>query len=181
MPTTTMKLTAQQHEQCGRALFNTVWTLLDQPNRSMDDDDLMVHTVHAMMLHWLQVGTPVNFARGEWQLSRVYAVLGRTEGAMRHAERCLAICQEDGIVGFDLAFAYEALARAHAVAGNTAQTSRFLILAEQAGRDIAEHDDRKILFDDLQTIRFSPDKKCSLEFFAEADRAHGDGDSGSGK
>ncbi len=153
-----MKLTARQHEQCGKALFNTVWTLLEKPDRSADDDDLMVHTVHAMMLHWLQVGTPVNFARGEWQLSRVYAVLGRAEPALRHAERCLAVCQEHGIVGFDLAFAYEALARAHTVAGDTVRASRFLILAEQAGREIADDDDRRILFDDLQTVRGSPDK-----------------------
>ncbi len=77
---------------------------------------------------------------------------------MRHAELCLALCRERGLGGFDLAFAYEALARAHAVAGLTAQANDFLGLAEQAGRDIAEDDDRKILFDDLQTIRLSPDK-----------------------
>ena len=158
MAGTTMKLTAQQHEQCGKALFNTVWTLLEKPDRSADDDNLMVHTVHAMMLHWLQVGTPVNFARGEWQLSRVYAVLGRAEPALRHADRCLAVCQEHGLAGFDLAFAYEALARAHVAAVDTAEANRFLSLAEQAGRDIVEDDDRKILFDDLQTIQFSPDK-----------------------
>lgn len=158
MPTTTMKLTARQHEQCGKALFNTVWTLLDKPDRSADDDNLMVHTVHAMMLHWLQVGTPVNFARGEWQLSRVYAVLRRAEPALRHAERCLAVCREHGLAGFDLAFAYEALARAHAVAGLTVRSNDFVRLAEQAGRDIAEDDDRKILLDDLQTVGLSPDK-----------------------
>jgi len=85
-------------------------------------------------------------------------VLRRAEPALRHAERCLAVCREHGLAGFDLAFAYEALARAHAVAGGTAQVSDFLRLAEQEGRDIAEDDDRKILLDDLQTIRFSPDK-----------------------
>ena len=153
-----MKLTARQHEQCGKALFNTVWTLLEKSDRSADDDNLMVHTVHAMMLHWLQVGTPVNFARGEWQLSRVYAVLGRAEPALRHAERCLAVCKEHGLAGFDLAFGYEALARAHSVAGDTAQAGRFLSMAEHAGHDITEDDDRKILFDDLQALRLSPDK-----------------------
>ncbi len=158
MPTTAMNLTARQHEQCGKALFNAVWTLLDKPDRGAADDDLMVHTVHAMMLHWLQVGTPENFARGEWQLSRVYAVLRRAEPALRHAERCLALCREHGLAGFDLAFAYEALARAHAIAGDAAQGNRFLRLADQAGRDIAEDDDHKILCGDLQTIRFSPDK-----------------------
>ena len=46
----------------------------------------------------------------------------------------------------------------YASSRHTAEADRFLRLAEQAGRDIAEDDDRKILFDDLQTIRFSPDK-----------------------
>ena len=83
-------------------------------------------------------------------------MLGRAEPALRHAERCPARCREHGIGGFDLAFAYEALA--HAVAGRAAQGQHFLRLAEQAGRDIAEDLDRKILGDDLQSIRFSPDK-----------------------
>ncbi len=85
-------------------------------------------------------------------------MLGRAEPALCYAERCLAVCQEHRIAGFDLAFAYEALARAHAVAGLTGRSDDFLRLAEQAGRDIAEDDDRKILLDDLQTVGFSPDK-----------------------
>ena len=48
--------------------------------------------------------------------------------------------------------------RAHAVAGLTVRSNDFVRLAEQAGRDIAEDDDRKILLDDLQTAGHSPDK-----------------------
>ncbi len=70
MAETSMKLSPEQHKQCAKALFNTVWTFLEMKDRTVDDDDLMVHTAHAMLLHWLQVGTPTNFARGEWQLSR---------------------------------------------------------------------------------------------------------------
>ena len=152
MPDTEMKLTPQQHEQCGRALFNLVWTLLEKPGRSEDDDDLMVHACHAMMLHWIQVGKPVHFARGEWQLSRVYAVLNRPDPALHHAGRCLKICRDNAIGGFDLAFACEALARAHAVAGNPDEVKRHLELAREAGRAITEAHDREIFLKDLATV-----------------------------
>ncbi len=158
MAETTMNLTAEQHKQCAKALFNSVWTLLDKPDRTGDEDDLMVHRAHAMMLHWLQVGEPVNFARGEWQLSRVYAVLGRFEPAVHHAERCRAICEADGLGDFDRGCAYEALARAHAAAGNVAQMKNFLDLAGTVVTGIDDEEDRTILLGDLQTVRLSPDK-----------------------
>jgi hypothetical protein len=54
-----------------------------------------------------------------WLISQVYAVLGRAGPAQHDARPVLDLCQEHGIGGFDLAFAYEALARAHAAAGDT--------------------------------------------------------------
>src|SRR5215218_5159161 len=98
----------------------------------------MLHAAHASRFHWGEVGEPVNFARGEWQVSRVYAVLGRSEPALFHAHRCLEICQAHQIGDFDLAFAYEALARASAVAGQPDDCARYAELARQAGEQIAE-------------------------------------------
>jgi hypothetical protein len=118
----------------------------------------MVHKVHAMMLHWLQVGEPVNFARGEWQLSRVYAVLGRFEPAFHHAERCRVICEANELGAFDRGFACEALARAHAVGGNEPEMESFLDRAGTLAREIDDQEDRAILLADLTTVRPSPDK-----------------------
>lgn len=133
-------------------LFNAVWQLLEQPDRSVDDDDRMLHMAHASRYHWGEVGEPVNRSRGEWQCSRVYAVLGRAEPALYHARRGLAICQQHGIGDFDLAFAYESLARAHAVAGDTEQARDWAAQAREAATDIAEDDDRELLLSDLATI-----------------------------
>ena len=138
--------------------LHKVWTFLESEDRTVDDDDLMVHTAHAMLLHWLQVGTHKNFARGEWQLSRVYAVLGRAKAALHHAERCLGLCRDHELSHFDIGFAYEAYARAYAVAGDEARMNRNIELAEQAGRGIDEEDHRKILSGDLQTVRLSVDE-----------------------
>jgi hypothetical protein len=133
-------------------LFNFTWTLLEKPDRSSREDDLMIHAAHAQRFHWEWVGEPVNHARGEWQVSRVYAVLGRAEPALYHARRCLEICEAHGLGDFDVAYAYEALARAHGVAGDGDEAGRFVGLASQAAEEIADADDREQVLADLATL-----------------------------
>jgi hypothetical protein len=74
--------------------FNKIWTLMEKQDRTQEDDDEMLHCSHASAYHWHQIGTAANRARGEWQCSRVYAVLGRPEPAVAHAQRCLEIVEE---------------------------------------------------------------------------------------
>jgi hypothetical protein len=133
-------------------LFNATWTLLEKEQRSRTEDDAMLHMAHASAHHWRQVGQPENFARGEWQCSRVYAVLGRAEPCLHHAQRVLDICQENGLGDFDLAFAYEALARGHAVAGDGDRSRAYTEQALTAAKDIKEEDDRELVLTDLETI-----------------------------
>jgi DNA-binding transcriptional MerR regulator len=139
-------------------LFNETWRLLEQEDRAGDDDDRMIHAAHASRYHWGQVPgvEPARLARGEWIISRVYSVLERTEPALHHARRALHLCQENGVADFDLAFAYEALARAHAVAKDAAAARRHTDQALAAGEDISEPADREILLADLETIPGQP-------------------------
>lgn len=145
-------LTYEAQRGIAVGLFNLVWELLETADRTREQDDRLLHAAHASRYHWGQIGEPVNFARGEWQCSRVYAVLGRAEPSLHHAARCLAICEEHGVGDFDLAFAYEALARAHAVAGDRRESARFTALAREAGERIAEDEDRELFFSDLAGI-----------------------------
>ena len=82
----------------------------------------------------------------EWQISRVYSVLERGEPALYHAKRNLEICQEHEIGDFDLAFAYEAMARAHKVLGNTAEVNYFKDLAFEAAELIQNQRIKNICF-----------------------------------
>jgi hypothetical protein len=134
-------------------LFNKAWTLMGKPDRSAEDDELL-HCAHASAYHWLQVGTAANRARSEWQCSRVHAVLGRPEGALRHARRCLEIAEAnaDELEEFDLPFAFEALARACAVGGDARAAREWLARARTAGEAIVDVDDRRLLEADLATI-----------------------------
>jgi DNA-binding transcriptional MerR regulator len=140
------------------ALFNATWTLMEKEDRTRAEDDEMLHMAHASRHHWGRVAeaTPANFGRGEWQCSRVYAVLGRSEPCLHHAQRYLDICQENGIADWDLAFAYEALARGHAVAGDMDQARAFTEQALAAAEDIAEDDDRELVLSDLESIPGQP-------------------------
>ena len=140
------------HRREAAALFNRVWRLLETKRRTPAQDDEMIHAAHASRYHWGVVGKPVQIAIGEWQVSHVYAVLGRGEPATHHARRCLALCRRNGIRGYPLAFAYEALARADAVSGRARDLRRHLVQAYRAGLRIPEKEDREEFFRQLATV-----------------------------
>ena len=152
MTTDNISITLAIHSQLAVDLFNATWQLLDKTDRSPDDINTMIHTAHASAYHWLQVGEPVNFARSHWQISRVYAVANQPEAALYHARLLLEICLEEGIGDFDLAFAYEALARAYSVARNHSLAQENIKLAQEAGQLIKEEDDRQYFFEELATV-----------------------------
>lgn len=151
-----MDLDPETHRQLGIDLFNLVWSYLDKTQRTIEENDAMLHAAHASRYHWSQVGTPVNLARGEWQVSRVYSVLRRSEPALYHAQRCLDICLKNQITGFDLAYAYEALARGYAVAQQWGDVHSNRELAFASGNLITEKDDKEWFFKDIETIPASP-------------------------
>jgi hypothetical protein len=140
------------HRKMAIGLFNAVWNLLDKRDRSPSEDDRMLHAAHASRFHWGEIGTPLEFERGEWQISRVYSELGRPEAALHHAKRCLEICQENDITDFDIAFAYEALARAYAVSGNAEKSSEFVALGQQAGEQIDDEENRNYFLSELNAV-----------------------------
>jgi hypothetical protein len=140
------------HEKSAKALFNLTWDLLEKADRTPDEDDKMVHAAHASRFHWGEIGTPLEFERGEWQISRVYSVLNRPEPALYHAQRCLAICQENAIEDFDIAFAYEAMARAYAVAGDAVKSNKYITLGKQAAEQIEDAGDRDYFAGELEGV-----------------------------
>lgn len=133
-------------------LFNYCWTLIEKEDRTPRETDRMIDAAHASRFFWEQIGEPVHHARGEWQISRAYAVAGRPDPALYHARKSLAICEANRIGDFDLAYAYEALARAYAVAGDGASASEWAAKARRAAEDIADPDDRELLLNDVADL-----------------------------
>jgi hypothetical protein len=145
-----LKLTEQEwHRKQAVDLFNFTWTLIDKPDRTSNDDDQMIHAAHASRYHWSISGTIVNFLRGDWLIAHVYTILGLAQSALYHAQHCLDQCLADDIGDFDLAYAYEAIARARACAGQTAEAQQYKQIADNAAKQIAEEEDRRQFQKDL--------------------------------
>lgn len=144
------------HRSLGVELCNGCWTLLEKEQRAVGEDEELLHQAHASAYHWRKAPEcePKHRARGEWMCSRVYAVLGRAEPALYHAERCLAITEADpeNMEDFDLPFAYEALSRAHGVAGNADEAKRYQQLARESADAIADPEDKELVLSDLATL-----------------------------
>jgi hypothetical protein len=145
-------VTPEEHRALGVELYNQTWELLE----GAAAPDVVVDTAHASAYHWRHAAgaTMANRARSEWLCSHVYAVVGRPEPALHHAERCLALVQghPEEMKDFDLPGAYEALARAHAVAGRTEEARRYLELGRVETAKIADAEDREHLESQLASI-----------------------------
>ncbi len=140
------------HRRLAVELFNHTWDLMEQKDRTKEEDERMVHAAHASRFHWGEVGGPLNLAVGEWQIARVYSILRRPSSALRHARRCLEIVEENGITGFYRASAFEGLAKAHSVAGEREKSEEYLGLAKAEGRRLTDEEERKVLRDQLAEI-----------------------------
>ena len=53
------------HESLAKQINGEVWSLLDKPDRSVEEDERLVLAAHASAHRWLHVGTAVHRQRGE--------------------------------------------------------------------------------------------------------------------
>ncbi len=83
----------------------------------------------------------------------MYTILGETAPAIKHAKRCLELAEEhkSQMEDFDIAYAYEGIARANALVGDRKSAQRYLEMAEAAGEVIADPKDKEIFMGDLET------------------------------
>lgn len=134
--------------------FNGAWDLLEREDRDEDDVAEMIHMAHASLWHWRRSehGDPQRLAVGAWQLSRVYAVAGRSEEAHRYGDESLLLCRQHGLAPFYVAYAHEALARAAAMAGDGGERERQLGAARAVANQVEDESNRQALMDDLATI-----------------------------
>lgn len=146
------------HRKMAVDLFNNTWNYLDKKELTAEEKDAMIHSSHASRYHWgIRVkndwdATPINLGRGDWQLSRVYAVLGDGDRAIHYGQTYLDICKKEGIKDWDIAYAYEALARGYAVKGDEKQKAKYIELAKKAMTEVEDEDTRKMIEADLKTI-----------------------------
>jgi len=124
---------------------DSIWDLVSKPNRSEDDQEEMLRRAYAAAYHWQRArnAKPENAARAEYMIAKVLLLTGQPARSLRSAERCLAICLEQGLGDFDLAYAQEARARALRALGRDADAAEAWATATSI--PVADPQDREIL------------------------------------
>ncbi|GAJ17526.1 unnamed protein product [marine sediment metagenome] len=82
-------------------------------------------------------------------ISHVYAILNRQEPALYHVKECMELTEKNKFVDFDLAYAYEAMARAYAATGEKSEYEKYIKLTKEAGEKIKNEEDKKIFDSDF--------------------------------
>ena len=135
--------------------FNAAWDLIENENRSDEQDREMLTLSYASLYHWTQRQDvkDTNLSVAYWQISRIYALLNQAENARRYGE--ISLEKLDGQEGepFLLGYAYEALARAAMVAGRTDVMLTYHAQAVNQLELIKDEEERKLLAADLETIK----------------------------
>lgn len=141
----------QAHQHFAKQSNGKVWELLMNEARTANQDQEMLMAAYASGYHWRFAGTPLHHQRAEWLIAHVHTVLGNAALALVHARNCQALTEANQSLmnDFDLAYAAEALARAHALDGNQAEAKRFKGEARRLGDLIKDPEDKKIFDGDF--------------------------------
>lgn len=140
-----MESTQEIHLELARSSNGEVWKLLEKKDRTAEEEHVMVDTAHTSNYHWRHAGTAVHIQRGEWMLARVYTVLGHNQEALWHAKACMELTEAnpDEMQDFDLAYGFEAVARAQALAGAADLAAASKAKARELGEKIADKESRE--------------------------------------
>lgn len=135
--------------------FNRAWDLMDKEQRTAEENEQMLQLSMASIWHWTQRTdcTAQHLSIGYWQLSRIYAMLNQPDSARYYAQLSLQSSQQEGVLPFYRGYAYEALARAEAIAGQRKKRDGYLQQARQIAEKLPKPEARQQLLADLDTIK----------------------------
>jgi len=143
---------AEWHRTFATAAFNRSWDLIDQPDRTSDDDAELLRTVFASRFHWEPIGNDENKAVGDWLIAHAASHLQLPQIALTYANAALERTVAAGRTDWLLASCHEGVARAHAVAGNAGERDRNIGLARAALDNVDDPEDRELIESQLDTI-----------------------------
>jgi hypothetical protein len=143
---------ARWHRRFAVELFNRSWDLLEMPDRSSDDDAEMLAAAFASAYHWMQVGTAENIALGDHQISKVASLVGQPTLALHYARRALEAIEIGHFGDWQVAAAYEGMARAHTAAGDRAARDYWVQRCTIALGAVSDAGDRSVVAEQLLNL-----------------------------
>ncbi len=144
---------SETHTKFAQWSNRRAWELLEKPSRTPEETDEMVDAAHTSLYHWRAVGTIINLQRGKWLLAHVYGALENQALSLKYANDCLALttAHKAALRDFDIAYAYESMARALALNDQMEEARKYYDMAQAAGEQIVEEEDRNIFAGDFNS------------------------------
>jgi hypothetical protein len=140
------------HKIFAASAFNQAWDLIDQPERSVEEQAAMLRATFASRHHWEAVGTDENRVVGDWQIAHAASLLGLAPLAMMFARAALDRAVEQGFTGWRLASCHEGMARAHACSGDEAERDRHIRAARRLLDKVEDPEERGLVESQLESV-----------------------------
>lgn len=142
---------AEAHRFFAGSINGEVWDLLSRQDRSRPDNERLLAAAFTSYYHWLHAGSVVNMQRGEYMIARAFLAVKNYPEAVVHAKRCHELTEDNtaDMQDFDIAYAFEILARSSAASGfkdNALENSK---KARRAGEQIKGKEDNELFFSDF--------------------------------
>jgi hypothetical protein len=150
---------ARWHRRFAIELFNRSWDLLEQAERSGDDDAEMLAAAFASAYHWGVVGTAENRALGDHQIAKVASHVGQPALGLHYARRALEAIELGHFGDWQVAAAYEGMARACAAAGDIAGRDYWVSRCTVALGAVPDAGDRSVVAEQLLNLPVPPSQE----------------------
>jgi hypothetical protein len=146
-------LSQDEHRTQAVAYFNAAWDLIETPDRTAEQDRDMLTLAFASRQHWLEAGgTAENLTVSDWQVAHTASLAGLADVALAFARAAVDRAESNDLPTWMKASAHEGLARAHAVAGDSANFAYEADLTRALLEKVADDDDRELVESQLASI-----------------------------
>lgn len=139
------------HRDLAKRTFNAAWALIDEPDRSPEEDRRMLLLACASRVHWGEAGGAREHAIGDWQVAHVLALLGDGALSLSFARQALATVEAHEWTDFTLASAYEGVARAYAALGDKTGREEYAAKCREVLETLPA-EDRDVIAGQLATV-----------------------------
>jgi hypothetical protein len=134
-------------------LFNRCWELLEQDERTDDDDVELLTAALTSRFHWLLAGGPEKWIISDWMVARAASATGSPDTARRFALRAYEAARAIGSPDWLVASSAEGVARAYAAGGNVEEFANWAGLAGRLIEVIDDPENKILIESQLADIR----------------------------
>jgi hypothetical protein len=140
------------HRTLGIQTYNRCWELLEQLERTGDDDALLLTLAFTSQYHWSFVAGPQEAIISSWMIARAAAAVGEGHLALTFARAACEAAQSPGVEDWLVASTAEGLARAYAATGDLESRDEWCERSESLVAAIADEESRELIASQLASV-----------------------------